>query len=1113
MTKETKDTEPANHEANIEIVEYSEELAAVLAEMYNGWDELWIGGFTQGVPFTEARVKEQFGKMSAIAILIALDADSHRPVGSCTLHAHVRDADAAYVGTLGVSPEVLNQRVGKRLLLRAIEISKQDGRTRVDLNTWAGNMRAVPLYKKVGMMWNPTGDGVQMEDYIPGILSHPLTQRFFKSLPEGMTWYDVQKREIVQAPDEFTQDNMEIFPYRFEYGQNYLSVTIDKHSRYITSVESMVDGSRLKVRARVPKHTTLCGVPSEYILDVENDSGADLHLTGELKAFSHMKFIDKPSTSMTVSAGSSSSWKVGFTVASDAPIHRRNLRTPAVNADLKLGDDVFRLSTGLMIKPAAEVRVKSGECRIAPGGKAEIALSIISSADFSLNGILHVDSPTPKLKVAPTEANVTMDKEGLSGAILEVSAQPDLDAETYDLWAYMDLTTPERLSFTTRRFRVPVFCLESGSIGIGEDDRLRRKVILTSEYTATYDYEGAMLRATSAGSSGEGTYLLRSQVGPPFGIDSFRFAPRDVQVSDEGGDKIVVMSGAHPEKPLLIEDIARFEKGTSIIEYQLWTTNTGSEPQTVQVRIFGGGQGVNISAGTKYIPLKGGVVSANANSLLTIYPSFPSNPKAFQEGWIALEGRASAKGEIWDHNAVEEIRIGNNQIISLHYPTTVIQPGERLLMSRVWLMMAAPGWRDVRRTWLARVEKHFPMESEAESLVPHPILDVRARPAILASVRKTAIEVEARKAIVTPIPVDLEVTPPAGWAAELVAPEDCGGEEADTTGRVGYLMNDHDKFLIDLVPSNDVADGFAVHTGFLNMKMASNMSFPIHIIQLGKRGSEVKIQEIEDQGVGGYSVDNGVFRFKASHNYGSCLYSLTNFLGTELLVSTFPTAEQKPGGFFNNYFGGIQPVIWDESHDELFMNALTNREDMTGAVIEEGLWKGVEFTWIGKNQISTRGATLKVQYLTAAGSPLLIVRWIIENSSGSPLTLIPTLFVDAAFDTVIPDMLFTAEVDGAVADFYQSPVASIAMPNNNIIWMHRSSETGDNEGLALVGSGPNSGVLGISFGSSLTLGTMNFGKLIMPGDCMTSTACFVVDPDSFDILRALQENVEFLVEH
>ena len=40
-----------------------------------------------------------------------------------------------------------------------------------------------------------------------------------------------------------------------------------------------------------------------------------------------------------------------------------------------------------------------------------------------------------------------------------------------------------------------------------------------------------------------------------------------------------------------------------------------------------------------------------------------------------------------------------------------------------------------------------------------------------------------------------------------------------------------------------------------------------------------------------------------------------------LLISSFPTATAKPGGFLNNYYGGIQPVIWDDDLDEQFTNA------------------------------------------------------------------------------------------------------------------------------------------------------------------------------------------------
>jgi len=116
-------------EIAIEIQDYNESMAEDVAAMWNTWDELWPGGFTQGVPYTAERVQKQFGKSDALAILIAIDTGTKKPLGSCTLYAHWRDAEAAYVGTLGVSPEALGKKVGKRLLLESIQCASEKGYT------------------------------------------------------------------------------------------------------------------------------------------------------------------------------------------------------------------------------------------------------------------------------------------------------------------------------------------------------------------------------------------------------------------------------------------------------------------------------------------------------------------------------------------------------------------------------------------------------------------------------------------------------------------------------------------------------------------------------------------------------------------------------------------------------------------------------------------------------------------------------------------------------------------------------------------------------------------------------------------------------------------------
>ncbi|MFW9958284.1 MAG: GNAT family N-acetyltransferase [Candidatus Odinarchaeota archaeon] len=274
----------------IEIREYDESLAEDIAQMWNTWDDLWPGGFTQGIPYTAERVKKQYGQISALALLIAIDRETKKPVGSCTLHPNWRDNEAAYIGTLGVSPNALNKKVGKQLLLESIRISSRRGFTRVDLNTWAGNMSAVPLYKKVGMMWDPDGQGLTMFDYVPGILTHPLCTPFFKLLKGEHDWYNTHVRNPTQAPDIHTKDGMAIYPYEFKLDDASLSVTVDKHARGITAIKRIIAGDVMHIAASVSSHDVLCGLPYKYSLKIENGGSQDMKLSVHLRGYRGLEF-------------------------------------------------------------------------------------------------------------------------------------------------------------------------------------------------------------------------------------------------------------------------------------------------------------------------------------------------------------------------------------------------------------------------------------------------------------------------------------------------------------------------------------------------------------------------------------------------------------------------------------------------------------------------------------------------------------------------------------------------------------------------------------------------------------------------------------------------------
>ncbi|MBU7048276.1 MAG: GNAT family N-acetyltransferase, partial [Theionarchaea archaeon] len=141
-------------ENDLKITEYNPSMAARAAELFSAFNEIWPGGFGGGIPYDEQRVRNWLDDTSAIADLVAIDPDGNI-IGYCGLYPHYHDSNAAYISLLGVHPRVLGKKIGKMLLLKALEIAAEKGVQRVDLNTWSGNLKAVPLYKKVGLFWVP----------------------------------------------------------------------------------------------------------------------------------------------------------------------------------------------------------------------------------------------------------------------------------------------------------------------------------------------------------------------------------------------------------------------------------------------------------------------------------------------------------------------------------------------------------------------------------------------------------------------------------------------------------------------------------------------------------------------------------------------------------------------------------------------------------------------------------------------------------------------------------------------------------------------------------------------------------------------------------------------
>jgi hypothetical protein len=308
-----------------------------------------------------------------------------------------------------------------------------------------------------------------------------------------------------------------------------------------------------------------------------------------------------------------------------------------------------------------------------------------------------------------------------------------------------------------------------------------------------------------------------------------------------------------------------------------------------------------------------------------------------------------------------------------------------------------------------------------------------------------------------------------------------------------------------LRPAEHIPAGFGIYKGTLRFFTATDVVGQFALIQLGDSSKSISVEETEEEGLKVFRVSNGECEFKVSPDYGGCLFSLKNRRSVDLLASKFPTPGPKE--FLDNYFGGVQPLVWDDDMDEDLTKALTNHEKMDAKSCEiEGIWKGVELRWKGTIQQTCRGADFRLRYLTAPGSQLVLIDWNIRNDTKAPMRFIPSLLVDPVIGSDLKDTIMTARWNDSVTTTRPSPVPAVIMPKSNVTLLNRGED-----GVGIIVDSPVTKSLALHLNTMILGGAMDFTTWLKPGEEQTVRMCLFVDPPSYDVLEDLQKMLKYLI--
>jgi len=949
------------------IIEFRREDAAKLAELFNSFDKegLWPGGFTGGVPYTAERVLDSFPvTIKHIAVLIA----THEGLftGICSLHPHREDPEAAYIGVLGVHPDYLGKGHGKALILRALEIAVQNSLRRVDLDTWAGNLRAVPLYKKCGMFWIPE-TSVRMQDYVPGIRNFPLAKQFLTK----HDWYSTQKRKLDLVPDQIKLGEMDTFLYEFTKDEDTLKVWIDRYGRSIMGIDRDMDGERLSIVAKLKDHNVIAGIEEDFSILLENNSRNIIQGSVFLSGFEGLNFTRQPEQSFTLRPGASLELSSRFVVSPEIEVPEIERKQKTIKANLIVNSELIPLEVGMRILAPLEFKSHPESIVTSPGAKGAIQFNIYNNSKDAFAGKICLIDEHERLSLQKHAVPMEIPPKSHAGFKAEVEMPRDQPTSVIPLRLFAKGKIKDS-KIKTKIKTAHIKCFTPGGTVhyLDETKRGRAIIVENQEVMASVYLRGASLEITYKDSPlGPRKILSRSGfgVGPPFGF--IRPIDHEYELVETSEGLQLVLSRMHQDKPgVRMVRTLSFCFGTSLIKDQIKVINTNPEvTYRLTARIFG--RTFWNTYPKVVVPLDTGILEHETIAFPVSESDLPTDPDKYAESWACFEDPIHnyCFGQIWSKDKLLKVRAEEGTYFRPEYELGEIKPGEAVSTSAFYYVIGRGNWQTIRSKYQSLIDKTI-SPKEAPAIRTKPLFDIRLAETVLFDSQELNTQLIVDNTRNKPATGKLTLIPPEGWN---IQPKEI--EIQSVTANNPLTTN------ITVTPPPSAELG--TFSGTLVFSAPNQeVRFPLDFCLLAKRTqTSTEVTTDKEQNRDTFKISNSLLQFKASADFAGCLYFLGKDPAVNQLGTSFPNIQTKV--FLENYCGGIRSLYLDEEFN--FQKSRTHEEAFKAEPIEEGLWKGVRFTYDAEKQEEVKGIRGSVAFLTLPYSNVIKVKRRFENPTSA----------------------------------------------------------------------------------------------------------------------------------
>jgi ribosomal protein S18 acetylase RimI-like enzyme len=903
-----------------------------IAASFNNQNEVWPGGFNAGKELTADEVRRWVETSNAIAIYVSVE-DNHAH-GYCSLLKNITDeADSCYVGLLGLNPVYHGKGHGRDLLRASITKAIEHKLRRVDLHTWAANLKAVPLYKKTGFMWIPE-TGVYMQNYIPMIVLTPLAADFFS----GIDWYSTHERVLEVAEDSVEWERMKVFEYSFRRDDRKLRVKINRFSREIVYFENDDLCICLKPSGTKP----LRGRTLKMRLDVINKSGIKTQLI--LSGFG-AKGISSDFHS-DVALEKNLSVDVPFAIGHETTRLSNYDKYPTAGVDVKVNGKSVQLGIGYETKSVIDVSVYPQYAIISKGVMSPVRIELTNNAERDISGTLLI----PDIKGAeihPDEMSFSIPFESKKSINARIKSD-----NSFAIPVQIDYQLNGETGKTAET-ELPVVVSDPFSYSYlkSKDKDYFKPQISLSKF-------GRILITKSRGGISEIIDPVSERVlmnvnsisfGPPFEPSMMSYTAYDLDVNPDGSIELKALSDKNPEI-LHIKRIDLLDGNWVSVRNSI--RNTGSTSLQAGFKAY-----IRQSGwwGAMMFPVGGRIISGMV--VEDNFPrdgEYPENRSDLSEGWLSLENETGVYGFVFGENIG---KMGQGwRGSTFEFQIGSIKPGETLHTEPIYAYAGPGDYRIIRNGWFSFF---------------------KGQPG-----RHEEIEVQKLRTLYTvpEIPVVSDQTEVDVCFDNLrLAPAD--GEillSSDKTIKPGKSSMKFEGTVRDSIFSGKVklkSKKESVGASILNLRLnspAGSAETDTLVLRVDPE-KKVKISQEKSE----YVISNDLLSFRVDPDFGAGIHSINSF-DQEWLRSPYPD-KNAMFCWYNPWRGGVRPRL--RTKDEWLDN--TFKETWTISEVSETVGS-VKFTGVEtRSEIQVleplKGVAVRTRYLLSEGHRILRVAFIVDN--------------------------------------------------------------------------------------------------------------------------------------